>query len=310
VIDREHLNQILAEHKLQVSALTDRTTATRVGQLLGAQALVFIKAAECTTRTRSDKAYTEKKTNRTMYNYVTEGSVNGTLRVVDLTRGTLLAAQRFEGEVGYQDDERYPDRQSVLDEAKSKAALSIRQLLVPWGDTRTLPFYDDSQCDLKTTFRLLKAHDLDGALLKAQENVADCRDKPGVKPTTVARAYYDLGAVQMMDRDYDAALENFTAADRIQTSKAFIEAMTEARNARTHAVQLAQYLAEAVPSARETPQPLPAATPTAASSGTSAAPASAASIEARLGVLEELLRKKKITQQEYAQKRAKILAEL
>src|SRR5579862_7947202 len=48
VIEREHLDQILAEHRLSQSGSVDASTAAQLGKILGPSAEIFVDVFSCT----------------------------------------------------------------------------------------------------------------------------------------------------------------------------------------------------------------------------------------------------------------------
>jgi hypothetical protein len=313
VIDRQRLTDVLTEHKLQVSAAIDQKTAAKVGALLGAQALVFIRTLECRAAKGQQKLYTDKETG-TVYKYTVQGTINGSLRVVDLTSGKVLAAQRFEGMGELTSNDGYPDHNVALGEAEKNSAFSIHKLLLPWKETKRVVFYGDSQCDLKMASSLLKAQDVDGALKQSESNLAACREQPKVKPATLARAHYNLGILQFVRDDHDNAHTNLTEAQKLQSSQVFINAIADVKRAKELRIAMDKYEDDR---AALTPESGGGTSSkgikkTGAPQGTDKKPATAgtASIEDRLAQIEDLLKKKIITQDEYKQKREKILSEI
>jgi hypothetical protein len=315
VIDRQRLQEVLSEYKLQTQTMIDQKTAAKVGNLLGAQALLFIKVLDCRTGNRQDH-FTDKK-GRTSYTYYTQATISGSMRVVDLTTGRVMASQHFEGSDQDSDGDGYPDRTAVLGKAEIQVSESIHKLLLPWSEKKQLVFYDDKECDLATATRLLKAHDLEGAHKQSEMNITACNDNPKAKPATRARAYYNLGILKFVQRDYDGALVNLTEASKAQTSKAFDDAAAQVRAAKKNAEVIAASLApESTPlpaSAIATTTPTsnkdrgkPLTKPKAEASSAAPPPATAA-LSDRLAQLKEALDKKLITQTDYDQKKAELL---
>jgi hypothetical protein len=240
VIDRQQLAAVIAEHKLQVGPMIDQKTAAKVGALVGAQALVFVKVMDCRTTKSKQKLFSSAESG-TVYKHTVNGMINGSLRVVNLTSGQVVAAQRFEGTGELESDEGFPDPVLALGDAEKNAAFSIHKVLLPWTETKRVVFYSDSQCDLKTASNLLKAQDLDGALKQSETNLATCREQPKVKPGTVARAYYNLGILQFMREDYEPALSNLTEAQKLNSSDVYISTIADCRKARELAALMEKY---------------------------------------------------------------------
>lgn len=306
VIDRQRLADIMAEHKLQVTQAFNQKTAARLGELVGAQALLFIKILDCRTA-RDQDAYTDKK-GRTTYTYTTQGTLIGSMRVIDLSTGRVLAAPRYEGRGEMKSNDGYPDPHAVMEGAERQAAQSIRQALLPWEEKKSLVFFSDTQCNLKAASVLLKSQDVDGALKQSEENLAACTTDSKIKPSTLARAYYNLGVLQFIREDYEAAIGNLTNAQKLDSGSTFVSALADCRKAKDFAAQLATYNEDAATS------DLTAATSEANQKGSTLKdkPAQKAqsvdlSVEERLTKLNELLRKKLITQDEYNQRRTAII---
>jgi tetratricopeptide (TPR) repeat protein len=312
VIDRQRLEDVLAEHKLQVSALIDQKTAAKVGALLGAQALLFLKVLDCHGGKDQQNLGTDKK-GHTSYNYVVQETVSGSVRVVSLTSGQVLASQRFEGSGEATNYEGYPDPAIALGDAEKSAAFSVHKLLLPWKETKHIVFYSDSQCDLRIASGMLKSQDIDGALAQSEKNLAGCPATPKVKPATVAHAYYNLGILQFMKDDFGTALTNLNEALKLDSSRVYIDAIADCKRAKELSVAVEQYQKEllaqnspdnskpsskAVKIARTPAGDVKQLTPSA--SGTP-------SVADRLSNLDDLLKRKLITQEEYNAKRAQIL---
>ncbi len=220
VIDRQRFNDILSEHKLQVETWFDQKTAAKIGALVGAQALLFIKVLDCHTAQGQKELGTDKKGNTTSLFKVT-GTIGGGMRVVDLTTGKVLASQRFEGKGEKESHEGFPDPTLATGDAEKDAALSVHKLLLPWKETKKVVFYNDSDCNLKLANNMLKAQDLDGAFAQSETNLTACKDQPKIKPATVAKAHYNLGILQFMKDDFDSALTNLTEAEKLSDSKVY-----------------------------------------------------------------------------------------
>ena len=322
VIDRQRFEDILNEHKLQVSALIDQKTAAKVGALLGAQALLFIKVLDCHSGRNQQTLGTDKK-GHTSYNYAVMGSVTGSVRVISLTTGQVLASQRFEGSGQTQNYEGYPDPAIPMADAEKAAAFSVHKLLLPWKETKRIVFYNDTQCDLRLASSMLKSQDLDGALKQSEKNLAGCPGSPKVKPANIAHAHYNLGVLQFMSDDFDTALTNLTKATALDNSKVYTDAIADCKRAKQLAVALKESRnslhadtgddsVRAAPDGdgKSVPKPVKVVKDTGAGAGAGKKAASASSASERLAILEDLLKKKLITQEEYNSKRAQILSDI
>jgi hypothetical protein len=309
VIDRQRLAEIMAEHKLQVTQAFNQKSAAKLGALIGAQALLFIKVLDCHTAQDRDD-HTDKK-GRTTYTYTTQKTLIGSMRVVDLSTGRVLAAPRYEGRGETKGDDGYPDPHAAMEEAEKKAAHSIRQALLPWEEKKSLVFFSDTQCNLKAASVLLKSQDVDGALKQSEVNLAECKTDSKVKPNTLARAYYNLGVLQFIREDYEAAIANLTDAQKLDSGSAFVSALSDCRKAKDFAAQLATYNEDGATSnlsAAKSETIQKGSTPR--NKQAQKAQSAGKSAEERLTKLDELQKKKLITQDEYNQRRKAIIDEI
>jgi len=306
VIDRQRFEDVLAEHKLQVSALVDQKTAAKVGALLGAQALVFLKVLDCHEGKGQQSLGTDKK-GISSYNYVVQGTLSGSVRVVSLTTGQVLASQRFEGAGEASSFQGYPDPTVAMGKAETNAAFSVHKLLLPWKETKHIVFYSDSQCSLKTASNMLKSRDIDGALEQSEKNLSGCPADPKIKPAILAHAYYNLGILQFMKDDFDGALANLNKALELDSTKVYTDAIADCKRARELSAAVTNYQ-ESLHAGAASSAPKTEAKPIKlADARKSTPPAGTPSVADRLSNLDDLLKKKLISQDEYNAKRAQIL---
>jgi tetratricopeptide (TPR) repeat protein len=206
-----------------------------------------------------------------------------------------------------------------MEDAEKTAASSVHKLLLPWKETKRIVFYNDTQCDLKLASNMLKSQDLDGALKQSEKNLTGCPGSPKVKPANIAHAYYNLGVLQFMSDDFDTALTTLTKATEFDNSKVYTDAIADCKRAKQLAVALKESQnslhadtggdsVKAAPDGggKSVAKPVKVKD-TGAGDGKKAVPA-ASSASDRLANLEDLLKKKLITQDEYNTKRAQILS--
>jgi tetratricopeptide (TPR) repeat protein len=284
-----------------------------VGALLGAQALVFLKVLDCHDSQRQQNLGTDKKGN-TSYNYIVQGSISGSVRAVSLTTGQVLAAQRFEGSGQAENFAAYPDPAIPREAAEKSAAFAVHKLLLPWKETKRIVFFNDAQCDLKVASNLLKGEDLDGALKQSEINLTNCPGVAQVKPSTIAHAYYNLGVLQFMKDDFDTALTNLHEALKRDGSSIYAEVIADCKRAKELSVAVNEYQKELQAQSSDDDNSKPASKPAKVGRARTEdvkkpAPAtsSSPSVADRLSNLDDLLKKKLITPEEYNLKRARIL---
>ena len=117
VVDRDHLDGILAEHDLAARGLSDPSTMVAVGELIGPSALVSVREARCASKQETSEGKRTKYEDRQVTEKDDEGNektksvrvpvsvttriartsvdLRVSVRVVDLTTGRVFAGRSF-----------------------------------------------------------------------------------------------------------------------------------------------------------------------------------------------------------------------
>jgi len=138
VVSRKDLDKIMAEQRLQSSELMDETTSTRVGKLIGAQALINGEIASASgesgqysKHTRECLNYTKKGCIRWRYYNVichtTKASVSANINIVDIETGSIIYGDTLNKE--YSADSCIPIISDYFSLGSSTAILSKGQAL-------------------------------------------------------------------------------------------------------------------------------------------------------------------------------------
>jgi tetratricopeptide (TPR) repeat protein len=320
VVDRQHLESMLAEHKLSSSGLLDRRTTVALGKLLGPAALVFVNVQRSATEKKqlySDDPPNKRGVRNRRYISRTQAFFKASVQTVDLATGRVFQATSLEfspkeeNVTVNQCCAEYPSEFEVQDAAMQMAVTTVHRLFVPWTEQRSVYFFDDNDCSLKSAHALLKSGDVDGAFTRSQENIVGCKGNPAAKKKTLAHAYHNLGIAYFLKGDYDAALGQFAEAQRVDPSGITSDAGAEVQNARSVALAL-QRVDErpAIGGAPSTVSSFKASSSGGASDAPSGSSSSSSSPEDRLRKLDDLYRKKLITKAEYDKKRSQIINDM
>jgi len=296
VVDRSHLDSVMREFKIDSGGLIDEKTAAKVGQMLGAQALIFLQLHQC----MSNQLYSGQGQYIT---YTTRSMVKGSLRVIDLASGRVVAAQHIEGTRDAQSTEGYPDNTATMDGAQKDAAESVHHMFFKWTEKKHVVFFDHSDCGMKDASALLKAQDLDGALHKAQGAMDECQAFSAKKkrPELMSHLYYDIGLLQFLKADYDNSIQNLTKASQGSTDETITNALNDSKTAKKHAEEIAREAEEDAMLAGRGSGNL-----SATQRKTSTGPGGS-SAAAKLKELQQMLKDGLITKPEYDEKRREIL---
>jgi tetratricopeptide (TPR) repeat protein len=328
VVDRGHLQSILAEHDFSMSGYVDQTTAAALGKILGPTALIFVNLQRNKVerqQLRDPNVYTD----RNGYKHIrfisrTQAFLKASIQTIDLATGRIFQAVSLEANPLQENESfdqccaEYPPESELQDRAMRQVVEQVHRQFLPWDETRKLYFFDDKDCDLKVAFSYLKGGNVQEAARQSEANLEKCKLLPKGKEKVLARAHYNLGMSRFLLDDYDRAMAGFSEAQRIKTMDITVEAMTELNRARVLSAamrrveeRMALEASLGVAPSRETASPAGSKAPVKGGiiKG-STATAGAPTPEERLKKVENLFRQKLITKSEYDAKRAEILKEM
>lgn len=269
IVDRGHVNAVLAEHQFQMSSSVDPTTAVELGRILGASVMVFVNVSDCRA-VRKPPVRERQFVGPPVIRSRTQAHFLASINAVDLRRGSTLAARSIKTDP-YEDRRlkgltavpEYADPNEVREKAVRMAIAEAAHLFFPWTETRQVRFMDSKHCNLRQAYNLLKAGDNEGALKQSQDNVEACKSE---KLKRQADAWYNLGVAYYSLGDDSNALRAMSRANRLHSDRAVLEAINairqdeasekaigraqaqqsaEAKQARSRQQQLAQKQAQA-----------------------------------------------------------------
>ena len=239
VIERKQLNDLLAEHKLNLSGAIDKQTVAEAGKIVGAAVVIYVNMQRFTTEQK--RVYNDWKDGRGVVHRTwisrTQAFARGTVRSVDLQTGRIFAATtveaspRLENEVVDNCCAEYPSEHEAIDAALDAVVAQAHRLFLPWTETAQLYFFDDKDCGLKTAFSMLKAGDVEGTLRQSLTNLETCKSLQTAKPKLVAHAFHNVGMAYFALGDHQKALEHLQEAQRIKPADIHTEAIADCTRA-------------------------------------------------------------------------------
>ncbi len=278
IVDRDHLDAILAEHDLAARGLSDPSTMLAVGEIVGPSALISVRATRCAPKretfdsksTRSKRLYREteeddegnKKTTSvsvpvtvTTRTARTSVDMRVSMRVIDLTTGRVFGGRSFAAspalenglELDHSEDEsspEHPPESLVMDLAVGSVLAEVRRMFFPWIEARQVVFYNNDRCGLKSAYRTLQIGDPDRVIELSRRNLEACRENRKAKKKVLANAYYNLGMVQTIVGDYEEALGNLTQAERLRPGSVVNQAIAETRAAQAASAEREKFSEE------------------------------------------------------------------
>lgn len=231
VVNRQQLDSVLAEHRLQVgNSSVDPTTAVELGKLLGPSVMIFVAVSRCSVERNllSEKQFIGPPVNVSR----TDGHFLASVHTVDLATGRELVVRSIEANPRKENRSttgiaEYPGEVEVQDMAVHDAVRNAERLYFPWTETRQVAFMNGKECNLKAAYDLLRAGDTAGAMKLSQANVEACKSDP--KLNHQSDAWYNLGVAYFVSDDYENALQAMNEANRLHSDKTILEAITAIR---------------------------------------------------------------------------------
>jgi len=225
IVSRQDLNKVLSEQKIGTSGLIDPTTATEVGKLIGAQAIISGRTGNASS---SDTNFYETRT-KCNKNGCWEVRVRCTkrvagldaeIRMIDTQKGDIIYADTINRTKGWKhcnDDSRsLPSTMMASQQLASVIAQDFSYKLVPHYvyynvtllEKPDLEYTEKQELLLKSSLAFIKANRYDraGKLLKKLIN------------STGEKSYvplYNLGVITEAKGDYEGAKNLYTKADKL-----------------------------------------------------------------------------------------------
>ncbi len=236
VLDREHLNTIMKEHKLNFSGLVDENTAAQLGELVGAAVLVF-------GRLQTDKYEEEDITKGDPWkdknggyhqSYYRKGKYRLILsiKLIDIQTGRIIAIKDLPAEYSAQTkaDNKLPpdiDKDALYTACLKNVLNQFLRLVAPYDVQVKANFETDKMLpEIDKAITQFKIGEWDVGLSLLEQ----ATQKTGLEQKTYAKTYYNLGLAQMYGGNPEIAIENFKKAMSINpSSKRYQDSIVEAK---------------------------------------------------------------------------------
>jgi hypothetical protein len=225
IVDRNLIETSFKDAKFSLSKLQDRQTVTELGKRLGSPMLLFIDAKDQkTTRSPTSAIKPEWRDGQgrihpavTTFIARTQVDFSVIVQAVDLATGQAFSPQRIavspsQEQSAENHQPEYPPEAEVRQLALDLAKVQVRQLLLPWKETRKLVFYDDRNYGMKEAYQRLELKDYAGALAASKSALALAKVDPKANAKYLGRTQYDVGMCYFMLGDCAAGRPFFQAA--------------------------------------------------------------------------------------------------
>jgi tetratricopeptide (TPR) repeat protein len=228
IIGRNDFEKIIEEQKLQNSGLVEPGTAVRVGELIGAQAIISGNVGSATSEDsyfyeERVKCANKKCSELTYYKVRCKKRVVGLsaeLRIVDVQKGDMIFADRLSRSAEYKhcsDDSRaLPSREMAAQRLSVDMANSFTYRLTPHYKTFKVALleepdldYNDKQDELlEVSLKYIEQ----GRFDKAEQFLSELIDATASQSYV---AFYNLGVIKEAQGNYKEAKEYYEYADNL-----------------------------------------------------------------------------------------------
>ena len=239
VVSRNDINKVIAEQKLQNSGLVDDNNIVKVGELIGAQAIIsgnvspvskqdsyfYESRIRCANRKCTE---TERYNVRCMKRVV---GLSAEIRIVDVTKGDIIYADTLQRSTSFKhcaDDSRaIPSKtmvaqrlaQDLADAFTYKLTPHYRRFSVKLLDDPDLDYTDEQEKLLKVSLKYIEQ----GRYDKAEQFLKELIDATNMKSYV---AFYNLGVIKEAQGQYKEAKEYYEYADNLMVEP--VEEINEA----------------------------------------------------------------------------------
>ncbi len=239
VVSRNDISKVIAEQKLQNSGLVNDDNIVRVGELIGAQAIISGNVSPVSKqdsyfyepRVRcANKECTEVKTYRVRCMKRLIG-LSAEIRIVDVAKGDIIFADTFSRSTSFKhcaDDSRaIPSKtmvaqrlaDDIADEFTYKLTPHYRRFSVKLLEDPDLDYTDEQEKLLEVSLKYIEQ----GRYDKAEQFLKELIDSTNMKSYV---AFYNLGVIKEAQGKYQEAKEYYEYADNLMVEP--VEEINEA----------------------------------------------------------------------------------
>jgi tetratricopeptide (TPR) repeat protein len=246
VVDRQHMGQLMKELQLSSTDLADPKSATKLGKVVTAGALIFGDTTEQfrETPTKSDFKGDDKQPH-SINMLKGEVYVRATFKVVDVATGRLIVAKTYEEK---RDDtnravDKRPDpidRHGLEQAARQAVVARFMKAIVPHQEYMEANFAKDSDIpQLEGGIGYAQRGDWKQAQETFNSAAQDAEKNVKLKSGQVAKCYWNLGLSYEYAAQYDKADEMINKAYKLSNDVAMLNELDSVKRLQADAQRLA-----------------------------------------------------------------------
>jgi len=225
VVSRQDLNKVLAEQKVGSSGLIDPKTATQVGKLIGAQAIISGKTGNAST---SDTSFYEERTkcNKDSCWKIKvsckkrAAGLDAEIRMIDTQKGDIIYADTINEQETWKhcndDSHALPSASMASQQLASRIADKFTYKLMPHYvyysvvllEDPDLEYTEKQEALLENSLEFIKQNRYDRAETLLKKLIASTNGKSYVP-------FYNLGVIKEAQGQYEEAKKDYKKADSL-----------------------------------------------------------------------------------------------
>lgn len=228
IVDRNNLENVLKEHRLQNSGMTEDNQIVEAGKITGAQAII---SGYATKPSISDSYYTTERTvcnkNKECWNKRIRctkrtGTLSSVLKITNVESGQIMYSKNYVESNSWNkcNDDRYtlPTLRNISERLAERIANDFTRRLTPSYYRMNIPFLDDADLDytdkqedmLEGGIDFIEAGRVDRAEELFEKLINSTNEKSYV-------AIYNFGVVKEVNGKLNEAKSLYIQADRLTT---------------------------------------------------------------------------------------------
>jgi len=239
VVDRQNLDRIMSEHRLNLSGTVDPDTASEMGKLTGAACLITGNSQMNYEFKRwTGKAWKDKQGKwHRLYNVKGTANVKSTLKVIDLTTGQIMAVKsisKSDSASDWQDNQwpQNPDKDSLVSSAVDSMMDTFMKMIAPYTVYVQVTFEKSDLPESEAGVTFAKQGLWKDALIQFKAAKDAVPSEPGL--------WYNLGLAYEYNFKYRHAIEAFKEAIKIEPSKKYFTEISNVKRLQAERKKLEQ----------------------------------------------------------------------
>lgn len=254
VLDRAHLDQMMQEYHLTMSGLVNQDSATQLGNLIGASALIFGRVEEYhyaeNTSHHTENVYDivkwvpKKVGTKEVYTRNGKGTVEVSFTITDLTTGRILISPSITQSASTQTsvDNQPPapeiNQEDLLATARRQVISRFMDMITPHSVSAQVVLLNDS--DIPELDRGID-YAKNGSMNYAIENfISAVKNHQGNK--NIDKAYFDLGVAYEYANNFKDGLEMLNKAYSIKPDPRYANEISHCKSMEANYTKLQEQL--------------------------------------------------------------------